>query len=249
MEILVIIFIVALVALVVYIIRRKPTLKGKISERLVYTEMLRLPDEYTIFNDLLFRSNGRSTQIDHVVVSPYGVFVIETKGYKGWILGGENSQYWTQSLFRSKYRFYNPVKQNDGHVRFLRYLLECSVDIPFIPIVVFNNDADLKVLVKNHIVVNRCYLIETIRQYQSPVLDKTVIDWIVETISTNATVADDESMEQHEDTVAREQLRVRNCIQQGICPLCGGKLVLRQGRYGSFYGCSNYPQCNFTQSE
>ena len=80
MEISVAIFIVALVALVIFIRWKMPTWKGKFSERLVYTEMSRLPDEYIIFNDLLFRSNGRSTQIDHVVVSPYGVFVIETKG-------------------------------------------------------------------------------------------------------------------------------------------------------------------------
>lgn len=249
MEIFVAILFIAFIALVVFIRRKKPTWKGKFSERLVFKELLRLPDEYNIFNDLFFRSNGCSTQIDHVIVSPYGVFVIETKGYKGWILGGENSQYWTQTLYRSKYRFYNPIKQNDGHVRFLRYLLKCEVDIPFIPIVVFNNDADLKVLVKNHIVVNRCDLIEAIRQYQSPVLDKTIIDWIVETIKARATVADNESMEQHIDTTARRQLRVRNYIQQGICPLCGGKLILRQGRYGTFYGCSNYPQCKFTQSE
>lgn len=64
--------------------------KGKYSEKLVHKKMLQLPDEYTIFNDFLFESNGHSTQIDHIVVSPYGVFVIETKGYKGWILGGEN---------------------------------------------------------------------------------------------------------------------------------------------------------------
>lgn len=65
----------------------KTNVKGKISEHLVYHKMLQLSDEYTIFNDLLFESNGYSTQIDHLVVSPYGVFVIETKGYKGWIFG------------------------------------------------------------------------------------------------------------------------------------------------------------------
>lgn len=53
--------------------------KGKYSEKLVLKKMLQLPDEYTIFNDFLFESNGHSTQIDHIVVSPYGVFVIETK--------------------------------------------------------------------------------------------------------------------------------------------------------------------------
>ena len=52
--------------------------KGKYSEKLVHKKMLQLPDEYTIFNDFLFESNGHSTQIDHIVVSPYGVFVIET---------------------------------------------------------------------------------------------------------------------------------------------------------------------------
>lgn len=73
-------------------------MKGKFSEELAYRKMLELPDEYHIFNDLFLENNGYTTQIDHVVVSPYGVFVIETKGYKGWILGGENSDYWTQVI-------------------------------------------------------------------------------------------------------------------------------------------------------
>lgn len=74
------------------------------------------------------------------------------------ILGGENSAYWTQVIYKSKHQFYNPIKQNDGHVRFLRHLLGCPVDIPFVPIVVFINSADLKIHVANHIVVNRCNL-------------------------------------------------------------------------------------------
>lgn len=64
-----------------------PMWKGKYSEKLVNNKIQELPEEYVVFNDLLFESNGYSTQIDHIVVSPYGVFVIETKGYKGWILG------------------------------------------------------------------------------------------------------------------------------------------------------------------
>lgn len=64
-------------------------------------KMLQLPDEYIIFN-LLFENNGLSTQIDHIVVSPYGVFIIETKGYKGRILGCENSENWTQVIYKSK---------------------------------------------------------------------------------------------------------------------------------------------------
>ncbi len=32
-----------------------------------------------------------------------------------------------------------------------------------------------------------------------------------------------------------------------ICPKCGGKLVLKIGKFGKFYACSNYPKCKFTK--
>ena len=182
---MVVIGFILFVVLVIFIKLKMPIWKGKYSEKLVYNKISELSDEYFIFNDLLFESNGRSTQIDHIIVSPYGVFVIETKGYKGWILGGENSEYWTQIIYKSRHQFYNPIKQNEGHVRFLRYLLKCSVDIPFISIVVFNNAADLKVHVENHIVVNRCNLTWAISQYKTPILDKTAIDQIIQTIQQN----------------------------------------------------------------
>ena len=220
--------------------------KGKYSEKLVCDKISELPDEYFIFNDLLFDSNGRSTQIDHVVVSPYGVFVIETKGYKGWILGGENSEYWTQTIYKSSIKFYNPIKQNEGHVRFLRYLLKCSADIPFIPIVVFNNAADLKMHIENHIVVNRHDLKRAISQYKTPVLDKVTVDWIIKTIQQNHVVANKEDLKRHKYNAKNQQYKSQNLISQGICPRCGGQLVLRQGKFGSFYGCSNYPKCKFT---
>lgn len=98
-----IICLIVFFASAIFIKLKIPIWKGKYSEKLVYKKMLQLPDEYTIFNDLLFESNGHSTQIDHIAVSPYGVFVIETKGYKGWILGGENSEYWTQVIYKSKH--------------------------------------------------------------------------------------------------------------------------------------------------
>ncbi|MDU0259394.1 NERD domain-containing protein [Alistipes finegoldii] len=238
--------IILLFALVIFIRLKMPMWKGKYSEKLVNDKISKLSDEYVIFNDLLFESNGRSTQIDHVIVSPYGVFVIETKGYKGWILGGENSEYWTQTIYQSKHQFYNPIKQNEGHVRFLRYLLKCSVEIPFIPIVVFNNAADLKVYIENHIVINRCNLIHAISQYKTPVLDKTTVDWIVKTIRQNHIIANKEDLKRHKHNAKSQQYKSQNLINQGVCPRCGGQLILRQGKFGSFYGCSNYPKCKFT---
>lgn len=219
--------------------------KGKYSEKLVNNKIQELPEEYVVFNDLLFEDNGYSTQIDHIIVSPYGILVIETKGYKGWILGGENSEYWTQIIYKSKHQFYNPIKQNAGHVRFLRHLLKCSVDIPFIPIVVFSNDAELKVRV-NSIVVNRYNLKRAILQYRTPILNQETIDWITRTISKNCIIADKEKLKQHKHNAKARQYRSFSLINQDICPHCGGQLVLRHGKYGTFYGCSNYPKCKFT---
>ena len=237
---------VLFIALAIFIKLKMPEWKGKYSEKLVNDKLLELSDEYIVFHNLLFESNSRSTQIDHLVVSPYGVFVIETKGYKGWVLGGEYSEYWTQVIYKSKQQFYNPIRQNEGHVRFLRYLLRTSFEIPFIQIVVFNNDAELKIRIDNHIVVNRYDLKRTISQYQMVVLSSEQVNWIIQTIQNNYTIANKEDLKRHKNNARNRQYKVDSSIKQGICPLCGGQLVLRHGKYGSFYGCANYPKCKFT---
>ena len=95
-----------------------PKIKGKIGEIYVTIFLKRLPEnKYRVINDLLLAKNGHSTQIDHVIVSIYGIFVVETKFYKGWIFGGENSEYWTQNIYGRKYKLLNPIYQNQGHIR------------------------------------------------------------------------------------------------------------------------------------
>jgi restriction system protein len=76
---------------------------------------------YTQFHDLyLPRPGGQgTTQLDHVVVSPFGIFVIETKNYRGWIFGSEKQRQWTQQIYRTKHRFQNPLHQNHLHVKAL----------------------------------------------------------------------------------------------------------------------------------
>ena len=71
----------------------------------------------------------KSTQIDHLIVSPYGIFVIETKNHKGWVYGDVNGRVWTQVLNgengwrayggHAHFTFYNPVVQNQGHIEAL----------------------------------------------------------------------------------------------------------------------------------
>ena len=95
-----------------------PKRKGQRGEKLVAGRLRKgLPEEYLILNDIyLPLPDGTTTQIDHVVVSQYGVFVVETKTYSGWIFGDEKSKEWTQSIYRKKSRFQNPIRQNYRHI-------------------------------------------------------------------------------------------------------------------------------------
>jgi len=72
-------------------------------------------DIYRRYHDVILKTDGGTTQIDHVVVSMYGIFVIETKNYSGWIFGGEKQPQWTQVLFGKKSTFQNPLRQNYRH--------------------------------------------------------------------------------------------------------------------------------------
>src|SRR5437868_4579974 len=70
---------------------------------------------YHRFHNLIVPIEQATTQIDHVLVSRFGIFVIETKNMGGWIFGTENDAQWTQVLFRKKFRFQNPLRQNYRH--------------------------------------------------------------------------------------------------------------------------------------
>lgn len=100
--------------------------------------------DYHLLNHVTLRLRNGTTQIDHVLVSRFGVFVIETKDYKGWIFGGPSDRYWTQVLFRGRFRFQNPIRQNHRHLRAIRELLEFLPADVIRSVVVFTGDAKFK---------------------------------------------------------------------------------------------------------
>lgn len=134
----------------------KASLKGKRGE--TYTNLL------TAFTAVGKRSvnykdvyiswpNNRTVQIDELLIARSGIYVVEVKNFKGWILGNMKNDHWTQCLYRkrsfffsksNKYKFYNPIKQNQGHINCLKYILSEYPDIPYHSIVVFSNDAVFK---------------------------------------------------------------------------------------------------------
>ena len=82
------------------------------------------PPDYHLMNHITIRMEDGTTQVDHILVSRFGVFVIETKDYKGWIFANAADATWTQVLFRRRFKFQNPIFQNKRHVRAVQGLLE-----------------------------------------------------------------------------------------------------------------------------
>ena len=114
--------------------------QGKNAELQVSSILHSLGSEYFVFDNVLLETKGGTTQIDHIVISPYGIFVIETKSHKGIIYGDDNSKYWIQLLGRCKrFTFYSPYKQNYGHLRNLYRLLNLTPEY-FLGIICFTNE-------------------------------------------------------------------------------------------------------------
>ncbi|MDE6717573.1 MAG: NERD domain-containing protein, partial [Muribaculaceae bacterium] len=239
-----------------------------------------------VLNDLLLPSgNGRTSQIDHIVVSRRGIFVIETKSLAGRIVGGEHSQYWTQHLSSQSRQIYNPLLQNRSHIRTLRRLLDDYDESLFVSMVVFTEAWRLDLRADDIVIPRRWLSDRRIARTFLPSarrpkrwwrrgaevrLDETqvvvVLDEMVAEIERRKKFLDRETVREIARTIeeadmqgrkegrthtvyARETSRnISREIRQGICPRCGGRLIVKRGEKGEFVGCENYPECRFTCS-
>ena len=122
--------------------------RGTNSERNLVLRLLRygIPAQ-TIFHDLYVKKrNGGFSQIDLAVATTAGIIVFEVKDYSGWIYGTGYKPQWTQVLAygQQKYRFYNPIIQNNKHIEDLRKQRKQFENIPFYSIIVFYGDCELR---------------------------------------------------------------------------------------------------------
>lgn len=239
---LLILIIIVLFVAVLYRIN-KAKIIGRKGERKVSLILHLLSDEYHVFDDVYLNINGHSVQIDHIVVSKYGVFVIETKSIKGWIFGTDKSEYWTKNMYGKKYEFCNPLKQNYYHVKMLQTLLGLPQN-KFVPIVVFLKGATLKCNTYGDVIMIN-HLNRTIKRYDDIILENEEVCRIIKIITEN-NINDRKYKRVHVQKV-KENICVKNQkVKSGVCPKCNGMLVERKGKYGKFLGCSNYPKCTFT---
>ena len=131
-------------------------IKGTKGEKRVSSVLNKLDkSKYKILNDVLVRAKDKTVQIDHIVVSIYGIFVIETKNYSGNIYGDGYKDKGTQYIGREKNLFQNPLRQNYGHYKTIADLLNISDDKLIKPVVVFAGTAKLKISNANNVVYIR----------------------------------------------------------------------------------------------
>lgn len=100
--------------------------------------------DYHLFNHITLKLQDGTTQIDHILVSRFGIFVIETKHYSGWLFANSNQATWTQVLFRKKSKFQNPIFQNMRHLEAVKAVLDFLPPSDIKSLVVFTGDAKFK---------------------------------------------------------------------------------------------------------
>ena len=211
---------------------------GWFGEHWVRKELKKLPsNQYKVLNNLLLESNGYTHQIDHIVVSQFGIFVIETKQYNGSITGNKYDKKWIKKISKNKEKYYeNPIRQNYGHVKAICELLNLDENKVF-NIACIPSTAKLKV--ENDGELTRIYtIIERIKSHNEIVLPN-YNEYFNSLVKSN--IVDRKKRKEH---IIYAQ-KVKD-YYDSKCPKCGGDLVKRSGLHGEFYGCSNYPRCRYT---
>ena len=170
--------------------------RGTSSERSLILQLLKkgIPSE-TIFHDLFIKKNNNEfSQIDLVLATKEGIIVFEVKDYSGWIYGSGNNTNWTQvlSFGKKKYKFYNPIKQNNIHITELRKTIKQFQKVPFFSVIVFFGDCELKeinyvpkgtYLVKSHRIFEVLNLIKNENEPTQYTNKREVVDTLKHSVS------------------------------------------------------------------
>lgn len=247
--------------------------KGRLGEFYTYKYLKSLAGyKRYLFNLYVPKNNGETTELDVVLLHESGIYVFESKNYSGWIFGTESQKYWTQTLpigrgRTQKNKFYNPILQNKGHLKWLQAFL-VDQTLPFYSYIVFSNRCTLKNITLTsgkHYVVNRYNLFSVVQQNITKAgthLSSDKIDELFKKLYPLTQVDEAEKIIHIRNIQQRTQdnflqdistATLAPNIEKTLCPRCGGQLVMRIASKGKrqgkrFLGCSNYPKCRYIEN-
>lgn len=243
----VVLWIIAIIGIIVTIVVKKNMTQvvGFAGEYWVQKELNKLPGEYLFLSDVMLEIDGKTTQIDHIVFSKYGIFVIETKQRNTYITGNEHDKYWIVKAGRKKHYMYNPIHQNYGHKKAIEQILGLD-DNQVIDIVCVSGQANLRI--KSNKVVRVERLVDRILFEK----EEKIEDYVSMAHRINAmNIVDKNYRKQHiediKENINNNTEELRKEVVMNRCPRCGNELVIRKGKTGEFVGCLSFPKCRYTK--
>lgn len=227
---------------------KTPWFKGCFGEWLVRlsAKLLLDPKEYRPIHNVTLKTPDGTTQIDHIFVSRFGLFVVETKNYNGWIFGDEHQSMWTQKIFKKTSKFQNPLLQNYKHVKALEALLNIPAE-KIHSVVVFVGGSEFKTKMPANVTYAGGY-ISYIKSKTEIFLSRSEVEAVATAISTGRMAP---SLATNHEHVRNVQRRLDPDAPRS-CPKCGEKMVLRTTKSGDladnkFWRCSAFPKCRTIQ--
>ena len=235
---------------------KTPFMKGVFGELIVNlaAKFFLDKEKYHLFKNVTLPTEVGSTQIDHVIVSRYGIFVIETKNMKGWIFGNPQQKTWTQKIYKHTTKFQNPLHQNYKHTQTLQSALGLGTDKIF-SLVVFVGVSEFKTPMPENVVYAGGY-IRFIKSKAHPILSDGEVRNICTKIESSRIKPSIKTHITHVHHVKeivekkRHQPVAKPSLQntENTCPKCGEAMVLRTAKRSDkqgkkFWGCSGYPKC------
>ncbi|MCW1837929.1 nuclease-related domain-containing protein [Bacillus xiamenensis] len=211
---------------------KKAERKGALGEYKIDIQLSQLPKGFLFLNDVMIENPASSTgysQIDHIVISPHALFVIETKNYQGTIYGGKKRKNW---LINGKFPFMSPLAQNYGHIQAIKRCAKDLIDtssvvslISFTKRCTFKVDEELRKVTSNELVIYDIELTEFIQrksanirlQKPAPIYSESDRKRLFELLS-QANITDDSLRKQHVEHIKQTSSEKKS--ENAVCHEC-----------------------------
>ncbi|WP_037001989.1 nuclease-related domain-containing protein [Ectopseudomonas composti] len=223
---------------------KSPWTKGQIGELLarLFAHWQLDKQTYRRLHNVTLNTPDGTTQIDHVFLSPYGIFMLETKNMSGWIFGSEKQAQWTQKLYKRTFRFQNTLRQNYKRLKALEATLGVNPEhlhsvITFVGGSIFKTEVAANV-------TQGIGFIRYIKSFQQPVFSEAEVDAMLHALQTGRRAP---ILGPHSEHLQNLKRRSDPTAKQR-CRKCGSALLIRTVKSApkaehQFWGGSAFPRC------
>ncbi len=196
-------------------------------------------NEYKYFKNLIIFRGQEKVVFDYIIVSRFGVFPIDIVDHIGTIYGEEKDKEWKiYTKNNGIYKFNSPIDTIYKKTNRLNKIFP-DLEIDFYnPIVIFPMKTKLMVENVSIPVINKDYLITSIKKFRYEVIDDLKFNYLIQIFSLFKT--------NKKNFVIPKLLKKEDKKPElEKCPLCNSPLIHKKGEFGDYYICSNFPSCRY----